>query len=211
MNQALKSHDILKDFGVKSKGFAAGMSESGKSTIGRAVQALYPRKIIIDPLDEYKSRKFYGLNSFIKEIEKVRLNDQFEIIYSFPLGQEDTLKQFDLLCRIAFYTTNLHLSIEESHEFSSPSTIGYWYSLLNTGGRHNNVSLFNSSQRFATVHNNVTSQAHHKFVGQLDNGRDFKAAAEYFPDNEVRALTRYNFIHKYNNELTKFNTEILRP
>ena len=201
---------IFSMFGPTSKAFTAGMSECGKSTIGRFVQKLYPRVVVIDTLNEYKNEKrVSGLLNFVDAIKKVKDQHEFRIIYSFPLGKSDTKEQFDKLCEIIYYLGNVHLNIEEVHNYCSPANIGYWFSLLNTGGRHENVSIYSSSQRLAMVHNNVTSQAHHKFIGQLDNHRDFKAAAEYFNDNDVRALTRYNFLHKYNNEFSSFNTKIL--
>lgn len=202
--------EIFQSFGTTTKAFTAGMSECGKSTIGRFVQKLYPRVVVIDTLNEYRNEKrVTGLLNFVDEIKKVRLNDRFRVIYNFPIFETDKKEQLERICEIIFFTGNLHLSIEEVHHYCNPHDIGYWASLLNTGGRHQGVSIYSSSQRFAKVHSDFISQAHHKFVGQLDSHRDFQAASEYFNDSDVRALTRYNFLHKYNNEYDAFNTKIL--
>lgn len=201
---------IFYGFGLTTKAFAAGMSECGKSTIGRFVQKLYKREVVIDTLNEYTNEpRVSGLLNFVDAIKKVKDQHEFRIVYSFPLSNSDKKEQFEKICEIIFYLGNVHLNIEEVHHYCSPTDIGYWFSLLNTGGRHQNVSIYSSSQRFAKVHSDVIAQAHHKFVGQLDSHRDFHAAAEYFTDSDVRALTRYNFLHKYNNEFSAFNTKIL--
>lgn len=204
---------IFKSFGPTTKAFTAGMSECGKSTVGKFIQQLYPRVVVIDTNHEYDEPAITDLAQLLRFFELNQKQSKYRVVYRFKknLSLDQRTKDFDLICRMVGAFGNIHLSIEEVHNFCSPHHITHHFSDLNTAGRHNNVSIHSSSQRYALVNGVVKSQAHHKFFGQADEINDIRAGSGLFIGCEdmIMQLEPRQFLHKHRNVISAIKTDPL--
>ena len=193
------------------------MSLCGKSTIGKFIQSLYPRNIVIDTMNEYKTEPaITDLDSFLLFLKQNKNANFGKLIFRWPRGTSENsrMNTFQYLCEAVFLFGNVNFTVEECHRYCTPHTILSAYSDLLTGGRHNFVSLVNSSQRYSKVNGDIPSQSDSKFCGMLDEENDLKAACNLFVGcrNEIMNLRRYEFLNKntLTKEIVSMNTGILR-
>lgn len=166
-NQMFSQTDIISIIGKRG---------SGKSTLGRAIQKGYPRKIIIDRLGEYPLNDsnifvdtFYDFSEKIKQT----LHDQsFTIVFGFDIESQNHDELFNQVLRIAYYRGNVSVVIEEIHHFASPYMLPQWLRETLLTGRHRGLSLISTTQRPAELHKTILSQSNHIFSGCLYEKND---------------------------------------
>lgn len=205
---------LFQDVDPRSSWLIAGMSQCGKSTVGRFVQALYPRVVTIDSLKEYDEPAIMDLNSFKAFVKKNRNTMFGRCIYRFPRGisEKERINTFNYISEYVMLLGNVHFAVEEVHKYCTPHNIPTAYSEIWTEGRHRLVSKSASSQRLGKIHPDITSQSERKFIGQLDEENDINKACSLFLncEEEILKLQRYNFLHKHKNIITSINTDKLR-
>jgi len=210
-------NEVRKFYNEKTKSFATAMSECGKSTIGRFVQSLYKRVVVVDTLGEYKTQEdvrdsVEGSIQFLRRLESVSDKEKFRIIYKLPLGpQHNRREQIEKICEAVYRVGNIHIQFEESSEYCTAQDIDYWLELLSKAGRHNMCSVYHSAQRWSMVHGIIIGNSQVKYCGRLDYHRDFITAREYFPDHLeiIKNLQPFEFLIKHSSGVYQLNTSIL--
>lgn len=183
-----------------------GQRGSGKSTLQKRIASAYPRCIVVDRLREHNDADFVtdDVNKFA-EFLKLNLNTQrFKIVFQFDVGQDSDFVDdtFTEIMRLSYMwgkisRQNICVSIEEVHFYASPVSINQWLFESVLTGRHANMAIICSSQRPASVHKSLVSQASHVFVGQLFEKRDIEYLYQTIGESALKAaeLQQYSFIH----------------
>ncbi len=129
----------------------------------------------------------------------------FKLVLHFDVEQK-TQEQaivFSNAIRLAYKwgrltENNLCLSVEEVHHFAAPTSIDKWLFESVMTGRHSNMAIIASSQRPASVHKGLVSQANHVFVGQLFEKRDIEYLYQTIGEDAAEAVSKlkpYEFVH----------------
>ena len=170
-------------FASTDKILIMGRTGCGKSTLGRAIQKLYPRKIIFDTLDEYQpsddTQHVYTWAQFSARIASIydeaagawRI-PRFTLVYHFDLEAEDNTIELDEVLKIVFMLGNVLVVIEELDAYATPAAMPLWLRNCVTKGRHRNVSMIFTTQRPGICNKTILSQCSHVFVGSLQEKND---------------------------------------
>lgn len=145
-----------------------GKRGHGKTTMCRTLQSAFPRVLILDRLREYNESKtptfttFEGLGSFLIENER---KTEFRAVFQFDIESDAHDELFNEIMRVAYYTGNLLIVIEEVHNFANPNFLPKYLREIILTGRHQNIGLIMTSQRAAEVHKTCLSQSSQLFIG----------------------------------------------
>lgn len=157
-----------------------GTRGCGKSFLCRRVQDLYPKRVIIDSLNEYKSS---GPNEVVSDFEvfcekmlelKKSKKKKFQIIFQFNPEIENSDEIFNQILRVLYKFKNIQIVIEEVQLFASPHRLPHWLKQCLLTGRHQNLSLIFTTQRPGELNKTILSQCTHIFAGQMHEKNDLK-------------------------------------
>lgn len=195
-------------FGPTDKFAIFGKSGCGKSTMQELIASAYPRQVVIDYLAEHTSGDLIttSLEQFANFLS-IALADgrpTFKVVLQFSEDDSADKKEiiFDEAIKLAykfgkFSGRGVFLSVEEVQFFAGPMHVPHWLNSAILTGRHANLAVAISSQRPASVHKVLVSQASHVFVGQLFEMRDLEYLDKTIGAFAYRArdLKQGDFIH----------------
>jgi DNA helicase HerA-like ATPase len=162
-------------FGVNDCFTVLGTRGCGKSYLSRKINKLWPRRIIIDPVGEFKEGKiFTDFNLFSAELIKLKKENakEFELIIQFDPDKIDHEATFNAVLKLCFHYKNLQVYIDEIQMFSSPHYLPHYLKQILFIGRHHGISLICVTQRPGQLNKNILSQSTHIFAGQLHEKND---------------------------------------
>jgi len=143
-----------------------GTRGCGKTTLSQNIQRVWPRRVILDTLDEYDSD--LAVHSFDEFAEKMKAlknakSQSFEVIYQFDPESTLSSTEFDEIMRLCYYFGNIQVVLEEVQLYASTHDLPHWLENCLLRGRHHNVSLLFTTQRPGNLNKTVLSQCQHIF------------------------------------------------
>jgi DNA helicase HerA-like ATPase len=184
-----------------------GMRGCGKTHLGRNIQKIYPKIVIIDALKEYKEseeRKLGGIifsdfNEFCAALFEVKnkRKKRFRLIFQFNEDDENTELIFEQLIRVLYKCGNLVIVIEEIQLYSTPHKVSHWLRNLFLTGRHQNLGVIFTTQRPGELNKTILSQCAHLFVGQMHEKNDIKYISNFLgvDAEKLTELKKRFFLH----------------
>jgi len=166
-----------------------GAKGSGKSTEAEKMFLARDRAIVCDALGEYR-RGFMVSNKllFVAHVDKQK---KFRIVF-LPLELED----FDVCCRTVRAAGNVLFVIEEAGTYCSPSQIPDAFQKLVRLGRHRNIDITYTAQRFQDINRTLTAQTDVFKLFRVSEPVDLAALQKRFGDDladEVSRQVNYEF------------------
>lgn len=191
-----------------------GQSGCGKSYLGRQLQKIWPKRIIIDSLNEYDDANeiFSDFIIFSERLKKAHNENEneFEFIFQFqPEPGVSKVKIFDEIIRLAYYMGNILIVIEEVQLFTNPHNCPHWLETALMTGRHRGVSLMFTTQRPGLLNKNMASQCQHIFCGRINEKNDLNYVSSFLFENSKKLLNlkNRNFIYFNPEGVTQISTE----
>lgn len=178
-----------------------GMRGCGKTYLSRWIQSLYPRKVIIDSLNEYEetANTTYDITSFFNVMLANEHNTQFEIIFKNDIENKAGVEIFNELVRVVYYRGSTLLCIDEIQLFSDVGHYGLceWLENYIFIGRHAGAGLIFSTQRIGMLNKNILSQCSHVFIGYMHEFNDIKNICNFtgLEPDQISNLQLQEFIH----------------
>lgn len=164
----IKSTDCILIMGVRG---------CGKSYLCKNIQKLWPRRVIIDSLDEYDDENaVFSFDEFAKrliELDKAKAQS-FEVVFKFDPENDIDSVEFNEVMRLCYYFGAIQVVIEEVQLFSNPHFLPKWLKNNLLIGRHQSVSVICTSQRPGEVNKTILSQCSHIFCGRIVEGNDVR-------------------------------------
>ena len=118
-----------------------GKSGTGKTKLAREILKLFPRKIILDILEEYQCEKTF--HSFQEFLDNVSILDQNINVCIRGFKDSDV----DYVCEWCLLAGSICLAIEEFENYVTRYDAYKYLDEIIRRGRHNDVSLLAVSQR----------------------------------------------------------------
>lgn len=159
-----------------------GRRGCGKSFLAKRLQSIWPRRVIVDTLNEYSGPNIvFNFHDFSEKLIKLKLENkkEFELIFQFNPENENSDVEFNELLRLCYYFSNIQIVIEEIQLFSSPHFLPKWLKNCLLIGRHRNLSILATSQRPGEVNKTILSQCSHIFCGNIIEGNDLKYISNF--------------------------------
>lgn len=160
-----------------------GRRGCGKSHLAKNLQKIWPRRIIIDTLDEYKDEGVVvrSFSEFTKQLIELKEKNtpKFVLIFQFPVESTISEVEFNEIMRLCYYFKNIQIVIEEIQSHCNPHWLPHWLKNGLLKGRHQGLSLMFTSQRPGEVNKTIVSQCHHIFCGNLIDGNDIKYVSNF--------------------------------
>ena len=189
-----------------------GTRGCGKSYLCQEIQKIFPRRIVIDSVDEYSDENavfsFAEFADRIVEIERAKTKT-FEIVFKFDPEIGQNTDEFDQVMRCAYYFGNVQIVIEEVQLFSSPHNVPKWLKNCLLTGRHQGLSLIFTTQRPGELNKTVLSQCNHIFCGRIVEGNDLRYVAAFLNQDaeKLAGLQDRNFVYFSKNGVKQISTE----
>ena len=166
-----------------------GTRGTGKSFLCQNIQRLWPRRVVIDSLDEYKGED--AVSSFSAFAEKLAQFDRenrksFVLVFKFDPESDTDQIEFDHIMRLCYYFGKIQVVIEEVQLYSSPHSIPKWLKNCLLTGRHKGLSLIFTTQRPGELSKTVLSQCNHIFCGRLVEGNDVRYVSGFLNQSAER-------------------------
>lgn len=190
-----------------------GRRGCGKSHLAQKIQALWPRKIIIDSVNEYSEgevvHSFHEFTEALLRLENSKPDEFTLVIQLHPDGDEGEA-EFDEILRLCFYFGNVQIVIEEPQNFSSPHKLPHWLKQCLLVGRHNGLSLLFTTQRPGELHKTIFSQCIHIFCGQIIEGNDLRYISNILNQDADRlsSLPAREFLYFREGDIKKINNDL---
>lgn len=170
-----------------------GQRGCGKSFLAKNWQSLWPRRVIIDSLNEYKSgelivHNFDDFADTLSHYEQIK-KDKFEIIYQFDFETRNKELIFEEILKLCYYFGNILIVVEEIQIYATAHNLPWRLENALMTGRHQNIALLFTSQRPGLVNKSIISQCSHQFVGRISEGNDLKYLKNIFGD-EIEKLPK---------------------
>jgi ABC-type dipeptide/oligopeptide/nickel transport system ATPase component len=181
-----------------------GRRGCGKSYLAKRIQQVFPRRVIIDTLNEYKNegeivRSFAEFSKKLIEYKENK-SSAFVLIFQFPIESELNEVEFNEIMRICFYFGNIQIVIEEIQLHCKTQWLPHWLRNNLLVGRHQGISLLFTSQRPGEVNKTIVSQCAHIFCGNLIDGNDLKYVSNFLNQNSEKLVNlpdrRFLYFHK---------------
>jgi len=178
-----------------------GRRGCGKSYLSKNLQKMWPRRVIIDSLNEYNEgeivHSFHEFSEALKHYKSVSQNE-FALVYQFDPEHEESEELFNQIMRLCYYFGNIQVVIEEVQLYSSPHFLPKWLKNNLLIGRHQDLSLLFTSQRPGEVNKTIISQCAHIFCGQILEGNDLRYVSSFLNEDASRlsSLPERKFIYK---------------
>lgn len=205
----------MSKFKSYDKTLILGQSGCGKSYLGRIVQKIWPRRVIIDCLNEYSDYPktdiyddFGAIADRLAALERKK-SKEYALVFQFDPEQKDTDAIFDQLIRVLYYMGNVLVVIEEIQEYCTPHKMPHWLRKSLLTGRHQNMALLFTTQRPALLNKTIVSQSAHIFCGRLNDKNDINYVSSFLnsESNKLAELKIRNFIYLNPEGITTFSTE----
>jgi len=192
-----------------------GMRGCGKSHLAREIAELFPRKIIIDPMSEYKGDFVVSdFNNFAKilKTEIIQKNNQkYTVVFRPSPHIKSTDSLFDSLMRLVFELGNCLVLIDEVQLFSNPHFLPHYLKNILMIGRHRGIAVMAITQRPAQINKAILAQSAHIFCGQLHEKNDILHVADFIniEKNKLVTLGKRKFIYfsPFSEGIKIFSTE----
>ena len=154
-----------------------GKKGSGKSYfVKKELIKLFPKIIIIDPLDEYNYFYNYSLKEIISVIQANYKKNKYRVVYR-PLDENE-----DLFFKFIYSLESITLIIEEVDGYSNNKKTDVYLEKLFKYGRHKNINLICISRRPAEIGRLLTAQSDIIISFRQTEKRDIDYF-RYFTDN----------------------------
>lgn len=182
-----------------------GRRGCGKSYLARGIQQIFPRRVIIDTLNEYGTKDgevVHNFDAFSEKMVELKENKkkEFVLIFQFPVESEENEAQFNEIMRICYYFGNIQIVIEEIQLHCNPHWLPHWLRNNLLIGRHRDLSLLFTSQRPGEVNKTIVSQCSHVFCGNLIDGNDLKYVSNFLNQDSEKLVNlpdrRFLYFHK---------------
>jgi hypothetical protein len=168
-----------------------GRRGCGKSYLAHNIQAMWPRRVIIDLLNEYSDGiKVKSFDHFCAQMAlfKKEKTQNFTLIFQFDHETDASKPLFDQILRICFYFGNIQIVVEEIQEFTTPHEISHWMKKCLFVGRHQKLSLLFTTQRPGMLNKGILSQCAHVFCGQLIDGNDIRYVSGFLNESSDKLV-----------------------
>ena len=178
-----------------------GQRGTGKSTLAWNFASLMPRLITFCRLGEHKKENYshivYNFDQFCETMLALEHSDRFRILYKFDVESDGHGDEFNEAMRIIYYRKHLARLIEEVWNFASKNHIPKWLKECYLTGRHNDICMITTSQRPASIHNDILAQTTQLFSGTQTNSNDILSLKEVLGREwaeKLKNLPKYEFI-----------------
>lgn len=177
-----------------------GTRGTGKSTLARQITKLWPRAIIIDPVDDWtEGEVIFSFEKFARRLIELKKSEakEFRLIFRFNPDLENKETVFNQILRLAFHFQNLQVVIDEIQLFATPHKIPNYLKNLLFIGRHKGISLVCITQRPGQLNKSVLAQSRHVFVGQLHEKNDLRVISDFLniEVEKIINLEKFSFFH----------------
>lgn len=177
-----------------------GRRGCGKSYLAKKIQEIWPRRIIIDSLNEYQDGiKVNNFGDFCSQLEKLKAENAKKFVLIFRFNPEDGVSEeiFDEILRVSYYFGDVQIVIEEIQRYSTPHFLPKWLNNCLFVGRHQKLSLLFTTQRPGMLNKGILSQCAHVFCGQLIDGNDINYVAGFLGESSetLTSLPQRQFIY----------------
>lgn len=156
-----------------------GASGSGKSAyIKGEIRRRKPARLLIyDPEGEYTTfgRTVTGLGDVHSVMTKAGAAGKFKLIFKPHADPARAVKQFDMLCRLAFEAGNLLFVAEELADVTTPSRAPVGWSMMSRRGRKRGAEIIGATQRPANIDKNFLGNCTKVRAGRLLYEADARA------------------------------------
>lgn len=159
-----------------------GTRGTGKSTLARKISGAWPRKVIIDPINDWTEGLIVrSFNEFSLKLGQFKREEKrsFTIIFRFSPDDHNKEEILDEVLRLCFHFTDLQVIIDEVQLFASPQYVSTYLKNILFLGRHKKVSLMAITQRPSQLNKNILSQSAHVFAGQLHEKNDLRVISDF--------------------------------
>lgn len=178
-----------------------GQRGCGKSYLARNFQSLWPRRVIIDSLNEYRDgglivHNFSDFADSLLHFHEVN-QKEFVLIYQFDFEARNKEHIFEEILKLCYYLGNIQVVVEEVQIYASIHNLPWRLENALLTGRHQNISLLFTSQRPGMVNKTIVSQCSHVFVGRISEGNDLKYLRSILGDEveKLRLLPDRRFLY----------------
>lgn len=182
-----------------------GRRGCGKSYLAKRIQTIFPRRVIVDTLNEYGKNDgevVFNFLDFSKRLIELKENktSAFVLIFQFPVESELNKVEFNQIMRLCYYFRNIQIVVEEIQLHCNTQWLPHWLKNNLLIGRHQNLSLLFTSQRPGEVNKTIVSQCSHIFCGNLIDGNDLKYVSNFLNQNSEKLVNlpdrRFLYFHK---------------
>lgn len=160
-------------------------TKSGKSYLGKILQRIPRRKIIVDTTYEYTPDHGHiviGFNNFCKAVVELCDNENYTIIFRFDHYEVNRAEIFEEICKIVFHIQDVFFVVEEIHLHSNTHSINHWLLQIATIGSHRNIGYLITTQRPSLIHKTLLTQCDHIFIGSLIDENDISYVKAFCKD-----------------------------
>lgn len=169
-----------------------GTTQSGKSTLFRYLVRLYKRVIVYDPMHQHNA---LGRIVHNPDLLLAAFREHNKVVFQ---PNEDTLANFEQVCKLCLGLSNFLFAVEEAHYYARKTFLPPKFGQLLKTGANRGIGVVAISQRPAELHNTVISLAAHRVSFILDMQSDIEVLHDYFGELALKLpqLPPYFFIHK---------------
>lgn len=191
-----------------------GMRGSGKSYLAMRIIEKYARKIILDPMQEYKGdiyiQDIESLKIILNKIKKEKIQ-KYTVVFRPSIHIKSTDDLINALFSYIYELGDCLLVIDEAQLICNPHHIPHYLKVIYTTGRHRKIGVLALTQRPGQIHGLVLSQSTHIFCGQLHEKNDLKNVSDFldFDSKIIKTLGRRKFIYfsPFADKIRIFSTE----
>ncbi len=153
-----------------------GLRGSGKSTALREIIRCRPRLVVIDILGEHNfGQRVSNVDGFLEMLEAV--SDRENYALTLQPGRGELAEVIDAVSDAVFDVGQLTLALEEVPHYCSPASMPEGLDVLARMGRHRNVDLIYTGQRFAELPRRLTATTDFFVLFGQREPRDLEALA----------------------------------
>lgn len=188
-----------------------GRRRCGKSYLAKKIQDVWPRRIIIDTLNEYKDGEIVrSFSQFSQKLIELKAQNarKFVLIFQFPVESEVSEAEFNQIMRLCYYFGDIQVVVEEIQLHCSTSWLPHWLKNNLLIGRHQKISLLFTSQRPGMVNKTIVSQCNHIFCGTLIDKNDVDYVSTFLNQNSEKLinLPERHFIYFSDGKISEIST-----
>lgn len=160
-----------------------GAKGSGKTYYAKRLFSESEHAIVIDTMGEYDSGFIVSDPHYM--IQHLKNQKRFRIVF-LPLSESD----FEFACRAARAKGNLTLFIEEVHNYCTPHSINPQLQKVIRLGRHSNLDVVYTAQRYQDISRQVTAQTDEFVLFRISEPVDFQAIEKRFGSGVAEKVSR---------------------
>lgn len=146
-------------------------------------------------------RQTLGYKYWIHSVPQTKIRET-----TFFLPSDKSQERFDEFCNLVLRKSDMHVMIDEAHNYSSPHRIGVPYARLVRDAGNQNISYTAIFQRPAENHKSILSNATHIFVFHLPLPNDAFYLRQWVgPEVDVLLQPHLRKYHKEEPELPQYS------